>query len=560
MLLPLLHLAGVTVQQGSAGWLTELALSSFTTIGVTPNLLAVLSVFVVITTLQALLNRWQAVYNTTLVVELTTRLSKDLYRAIAHTNWLFFSRSRASDFTHALTTDLGRISNATQDLLSLVATGGITLVYLLLAIRLSPVLTALVLVCGVLLLLVQKRSIRAARQQGEDFSSAAQEMYFAAMEHLGGMKTVKSYGAEEQNVGVYERIIERLADVNLNFARNSANMSFWFRVGSVLTLSVILYVSLEVLALPIAGLLILLFLFYRLMPQFSNLQQGYQRLVNELPAFTAYSQMLARCKAAAEPAVMNAERVELKNGIHCSQLSFGYDPDDAEVLSGLDLFIRAGETTAIVGASGVGKSTLADLVMGLVTPTKGRILVDDKPLDSKRLQSWRSRIGYVTQDTFLFHDTIRSNLLWACPGASENELLEALRMAAAEEFVAGLPLGLDTVVGDRGVRLSGGEKQRLALARALLRRPAILILDEATSALDSENERRIQRAIEHLHGNLTILIITHRLSTIREVDLIYVLDHGAATETGDWDGLLAKDGRFRELYRAQMVEASESVV
>jgi ATP-binding cassette subfamily C protein len=190
--------------------------------------------------------------------------------------------------------------------------------------------------------------------------------------------------------------------------------------------------------------------------------------------------------------------------------------------------------------------------MGLIVPDRGRALIDETPLTPERLRAWRSRIGYVPQDTFLFNDTVRANLLWARPDAGEEQVRQALRLAAAEEFVSRLPQGLETVLGERGVRLSGGEQQRVALARALIREPSLLILDEATSALDSENEKRIQDAIDGLHGEMTILVITHRLSTIRRADCIYVLEDGRLVESGDWDMLLAKQsGRFRALGAAQ---------
>jgi ATP-binding cassette subfamily C protein len=237
--------------------------------------------------------------------------------------------------------------------------------------------------------------------------------------------------------------------------------------------------------------------------------------------------------------------------VRFDSVSFKYEDGAQPALASVKLTIPAGQTTAIVGPSGAGKSTLADLLLGLIVPTEGRVLVDETPLTPGLLPAWRDQIGYVPQDSFHFHDTVRTNLLWARPDASEAELQEALEVAAAG-FVKRLPQGLDTVLGDRGVRLSGGERQRIALARALLRRPAMLILDEATSSLDSENERRVQDAIERLHGRLTILIITHRLTTVRRADLIHVLDGGEVVESGNWDALLnGSTGRFRSLCDSQ---------
>jgi ATP-binding cassette subfamily C protein len=191
--------------------------------------------------------------------------------------------------------------------------------------------------------------------------------------------------------------------------------------------------------------------------------------------------------------------------------------------------------------------------MGLLAPHCGAILIDEQPLDANRLHVWRNQIGYVTQETVLFHDTVRANLLWAAPGATEEELRRALKLAAAEEFVDALPNGLDTMLGDYGARLSGGERQRLALARAFLRHPSLLILDEATSALDTENEQRIQHAIAQLHGHMTILLISHRLSTIQKADMIYVLERGRVVEAGTWDELsVPGNGRLSTLSRVHM--------
>jgi ATP-binding cassette subfamily C protein len=290
------------------------------------------------------------------------------------------------------------------------------------------------------------------------------------------------------------------------------------------------------------------------MPRLSAVQQGYQSFANLLPAFLSVAEMQTRCEAAAESKAERTEEIELREAIRFEDVSFAYD--ETPVLRDLNLTIRAGETTAIVGPSGVGKSTIADLVTGLIEPRAGRVLVDAIPLNADRMKSWRDQIGYVVQDTFLVHDTIRANLLWAHPAATEEELHRALTWAAAEEFVARTAEGLNTVVGDRGVLLSGGERQRLALARALLRKPSLLILDEATSTLDSENEQRIQRALEELRGRMTILIISHRLSTVRNADVIHVLADGRVLESGTWDALIGKEGgRFQSLWRAQSMAA-----
>jgi ATP-binding cassette subfamily C protein len=297
----------------------------------------------------------------------------------------------------------------------------------------------------------------------------------------------------------------------------------------------------------------LLFLFARILPRFSSIQQDYLGFVNYMPSFAATMEMEEKCREAAEPVPPQREPVHFTESIQLENVDFAYE--EVPVIREVDLAIASGRTTAVVGPSGAGKSTIADLVTGLLRPTRGRVLIDDDPLTPARIASWRDQIGYVPQDTFLFYDTIRANLAWARLDATEEDIWTALRLASADEFVSRLSQGLDTMVGDRGVRLSGGERQRLALARALLRKPSLLILDEATSSLDSENERRILEAVDELHGSVTTLLISHRLSSVRDADVIYVLDSGRLVEFGTWQELIEQPGgRFRALCQAQGIE------
>jgi len=339
--------------------------------------------------------------------------------------------------------------------------------------------------------------------------------------------------------------------------RAAARLRQQLTIGSAALLAAVVYVSYTLLAVPTAQLLLLLFLFARLVPRLTTVYERARALATTLPAFAAVVAMEERCLAAAAPSVRRAQTIDLAERITFEHVTFDYREDGRlPAVRDVTFTIGAGATTAIVGPSGSGKSTLADLLMGLLTPSEGRILVDGVPLDGGRLDAWRDQIGYVAQEAFLFHESVRANLLWAKPDASEEEIWHALRLASADSFVRALPHGLDTVVGDRGVLVSGGERQRLSLARALVRRPALLILDEATSSLDSENEARIQQAIDKLHQQMTIVVITHRLSTIRGADTIHVVDRGRLVESGTWTDLVGRrTGRFRELCEAQGIDA-----
>lgn len=557
MLGPLLQLVGLDVGKGTLGRIAEFLTSVFAAVGARPTLIAVLGLYVLITSVQGLVGRWQTTISLTLQHEFVAVLRRRLYRAIASTTWPFFSRMRSSDFTHVLTTEVERVGGATYSLMHLFATAIVGIAYLAFALTLSAPMTGMVVASGGGLMLLLKRRTQVARTAGEGLAQAMSSLHGAVTEHIAGMKTAKSYGAEDRHAEIFAGLTERVQSMYIRAVRNQAEVKHWFDIGSVLLLSFILCVSVRILAVPTAQALLVLFLFTRIMPRCSDLQQSYQSFMNFLPAFASVMAMQARCEAATEPRVQGKERCELRHSVRLEQVSFGYEENGgAPVLRNLELSIRARETTAIVGPSGAGKSTVADLVMGLIVPDRGRLLVDGAPLSPARMGAWREQIGYVAQDTFLFHDTVRGNLLWARPEATTEEMRQALRLAAAGEFVSRLPEGLDTVLGDRGVLVSGGERQRLALARALLRRPSLLILDEATSSLDSENENRIQRAIETLRGDMTILVITHRLSTVRRADVIHVLDQGSLVESGTWDELFAREGgRFRALWTAQDIQS-----
>ncbi|KPL12121.1 ABC transporter ATP-binding protein [candidate division BRC1 bacterium SM23_51] len=555
MLIPLLQMVGLEMGEGSLGRIAEFLRSIFVAVGVPPTLISVLCVYVIIISVHGLLFRWQSTASLGLQYEFVVYLRQRLYRAIVNSNWLFFTRSRASDFAHALTTEMERVGAATHFLLRLIATALVTIVYVLFALRLSAPTTLLVFFCGGGLLWLLRGKARVARQAGEGLSETMKGLYAAVTEHLGGMKTAKSYGAEERHANIFAKLTEQVGQKYIWAVRNQAEAKYWYDLGSVFVLSIIVYVAVAVLEIPTAELLVLLFLFARIIPRFSTMQTSYQSFANQLPAFSAIAQLQERCQRAAEPVPPKTEKVELRNAIQLERIAFAYDK--APVIREINLTIRAGETTAIVGPSGVGKTTVADLVMGLIAPDEGRVAVDGIPLGPERMKPWRNQIGYVAQETFLFHDTIRANLTWACPEAREDDIRHALRLAAAEEFVLKLSEGLDAIAGDRGVRLSGGERQRLALARALLRKPSLLILDEATSNLDSENEQRILGAIEGLHGQVTILLITHRLATVRRADIIYVLEDGRLVESGTWDALTAKpEGRFRALCQTQGINGA----
>ena len=554
-LVPMLQLVGLDADRGSLGSIMTAFHDAFSVVGLEPTLPLVLGLYVGIVGIQALLLRQQAVLQTALREDITHVVRARLYRAIQGTTWLYFSRMRTAAFNELLTQRVDRVATAVYYLLDLFVTGVIACVYVAMALRVSTVMSLAVMASGALLGLTLRSQLAAARRAGELCGAASSRLYRATADHLDSTKLAKSYDAVERHTGRFEELSRELGAASRSATAATIAMRQWVTLGSAALLAVIVYTAHAIVQMPAAAMFLLMFLFARLLPRVTSLYEKAQLLAGYLPAFEQVLDAERRCVAEAETAVESPQAVTFARTIECEDVAFSYRSDDQFALLNVDISIPARATTAIVGPSGAGKSTVADLLIGLITPQEGRVTVDGIQLVPERLASWRSQIGYVSQDSFLFHDTVRANLLWANQEATEDALWTALSQAAADDFVRRLPAGLDTLVGDRGIALSGGERQRLSLARALLRHPALLILDEATSALDSDNEGRIQQAVEQLHAQITIVQITHRLSTIRHADVIYVIDDGQVVEFGSWDELVTRpEGRLRALARAQGIE------
>ncbi|MDG3547070.1 ABC transporter ATP-binding protein [Methanobacterium formicicum] len=540
ILVPLLGLVGLDVGQGSLGQIDVLVSGFFSYLGLQPTLVLVLILYVIVISFSALLTRYQTLQTSQIQYQFANHLRQRLYNAITNSNWLFFSRMKSSSLAHALTNEIERISTGTGQFLTFISSIMILVVYIIFALELAGLFTGVIFAVGIVILLVLRRRASRSRTSGEDITTTTRDLYYSILQHLDGMKTIKSFGMQDENKKVFNKQSNQVAGNYLQAIRSYVDVKLLFDVGTVIVLALMVFILIEVVKLPTASLFLLIYLFVRMIPQFSTVQRAYQYFINMLPAFGNVSSLEEQFLGNSESKEKDNGSVEFKVSIKLENVSFFYEDEEHFTLDNLNLEIPVGKTIALAGPSGAGKSTVADLVMGLISPDQGKVTVDGKPITHSSVASWRNRIGYVAQETFLFNETIRFNLKLARPDASEDDLKEAIRMAAADGFVGKLPEGMDTVIGDRGVRLSGGERQRLALARALLRKPSLLIMDEATSNLDSDNEEKILKAIDDIHGEITILMIAHRISTIKNADRIYLVNQGKIQESGSWDELLEK--------------------
>ena len=515
LLIPLLAVAGFGAADGGGTLAT--VVDWLAARGLPVSLLPLLVLFLAAHTGRALLARWQSVNAAKVGEHFLHHLRMRLYHAFIHARYEYLTRVRPSDFIHALTDEVGRVGMIVYQLINLAGHVLVTLLLLFIALRLSWQATLVAVACALLLFLTLWRRTRRSESVGQVMTDRGAHMVATASEHLAGIKVAKSYGAEAVHEQAFRSFSEQVGAAGVVASRTYADVSLRFQIASAAMACVVIYISLAWLALPAAELLLLVIIFARLVPRFSSFQYGVQILLNALPAYDRVTGLAAAAEKEA-----GAQRIGNDAGLQLGEIvledvCFRYSSreDSGEILD-INLCIPTGKTTALTGPSGAGKSTLADLMTGLLQPQAGQVRVSGK-------------IAYVAQETFLFNDTVRINLSWVQPDASDESIWRALETARAAEFVRKLPHGLETVVGDRGVQLSGGERQRLALARALLSRPDILLLDEATSALDAENERAIYEALQQLHGQVTVLLITHRLASIEEVDLVYRMEGGRVT-------------------------------
>jgi ATP-binding cassette subfamily C protein len=534
LLVPLLQLAGVSHPSGA---LFKAARAVYGALGLSLTLRNLLVTYVVIVAMAAGLNAYQNVVLNRYRLEFVDSVRRRLFRSVGRAKWSHLLGLRNSDLLSALNVESNWIGQATMATLNLGAAIVLMAVQIAVVVELSPAVTALAVVTSAFLVAVVWPLVARSRRLGRDLVGHNRGVGASIVGFLDGLKLAKAHGLEAGHFAGFDDSIARSRQTQIEFVKaQSAAMAVQLTITGVV-LAILIGVAVEQFHVAIARVLVMALVFTRLVPQVAQFQQNIQTLAQCLPAFGGVSRLIDDCERAEEHLGgeknphphMRQERMTLEESLVFDDVCFSHHRPDGQsvaVLHNVSLVLPARTTTALVGASGAGKTTIADLVVGLLTPTMGVVTVDGVPLHGERIPRWRESVAMVPQDSFLFHETIRANLAWANREAEEAEMWSALEMASAKEFVTGLPQGLDTVVGDRGGNLSGGERQRVALARALLRQPRLLVLDEATNSLDPVNESAILDALAALHGRTTILVIAHQASMLRDADQVLTVNGG----------------------------------
>jgi subfamily B ATP-binding cassette protein MsbA len=491
----------------------------------------------------------------------TRDLRNAVYRHLAHLPLGYFTQMKAGQILSRVINDTFETRLIlTQIVTQSLQSASLVLVYIAILFSISWQLSLIALVILPLLGFSLQPMLRKLRRGNLRRGDVHGEMTSVLQETISGIRLVKASGAE-----AYEEA--RFAEGSNKYARSSLKLTrlallappITEIIGTLIAVLILWIGAWQVLStgsMTGATLLAFLTLVLRLLQPLKQLSQMRTTAQSSLASAERLFEILD------SPAEFQRDRgtrdsAQFERDLRFEGVSFSYG--DAPVLKDIDLIARKGEVVALVGPSGSGKSTLVDLIPRFYEPAQGRIILDGVDTREIKLPALRALTGIVSQETVLFHDTVRNNIAYGAPGEYTQEQIEAAARAAnAHDFILELPRGYDTLLGERGTRLSGGQRQRLAIARALLTDPPILILDEATSALDTESERLVQEAIDRLLRGRTVFVIAHRLSTIARADQILVLDRGEIVEQGSHAELLARRGAYYRLYSLQFGDADEA--
>ena len=492
------------------------------------SLSTVLVMIVIAFAIQGLLRLTMWHFQAKMLTGYESGLVHKLFSSYLESSWSFFLKSRAGELVNTLSIETSRASLAFQSCCEILSAFSIMVFYGVLSLIVSWQITLAGLALSLAASLVLHKFMARAHLYGVRTTNINSDLQAYVYDKITAAKMLKSSATEANAITSLDRIAEQRANLKYTSWMNSALVPSLYQPIVMAILALIIFISLTRLGISFAMILLFTYIFFRLTPYFSSIQLSYQQALQFIPAAEEIDRTIKSAQTMSE-SKGKLNIMEFKSSISFDHVTFAYE-GRPPVLSDVSLKIVKGETIAIIGESGVGKSTIVDLLLGLFAPDEGKILIDGQPLSELNLTDWRKLTGYVSQDVFLFNDTVEANLKWMAPGAKQEQIEEAAKTAYAHEFIVKMPDGYRSIIGDRGVKLSGGQRQRLALARMILMNPQIILLDEATSALDSESEMKIQQSIEKISAQRTVVIISHRSTLLKNVQRVFTLESGKIRE------------------------------
>jgi ATP-binding cassette subfamily C protein len=530
-LLPLLELA---LQDGASGGKSALARVFSETLlrfEVEPSVGALLAIIVVGIFLKAgflWLAMRQAGYT---VAHVGNDLRLKLIRALLRARWEYFTSQPSGQFANAIASEAYRSSQAYRLACDSLAALIQVVFYLAVALLVSWQVALLALLAGSAIVLLLGRFIRVSRRSGRIQTQLMQSLVVRLTDALRGIKPIKAMAREEHLSPLLQRETQGIADAQVRHVLARETLRASQEPLLAIMLAVGLYIVLKISNQPFSSLLVMAFLFHRLVGRVNRIQNAYQQMTVGESAFWSLRQSIEVAEREREDSRGRIQPTALREGVRLEAVDFSYG--EGNVLRDVSLSVPAGKFIALVGPSGAGKTTIVDLIIGLLRPHKGEIYVDGIPMRELELVAWRQIIGYVPQEMFLFHDSVYQNVTLGDPLIIRADVEAALVKADAWDFVSQLRNGMDTVIGEAGAKLSGGQRQRVAIARALVRKPTLLVLDEVTTALDPKTEAAVMATLTRLRGTVTIVTISHQAALVEVADIVYRCDGGRVWEVRD---------------------------
>jgi len=514
--------------------------TAFDTIGLKVSLISLIFVLLFLIMSRVVVVYFRQAYTSWLSQEVVHRIRTDLFGRCLSAAYSTLDTFKSGHLVNLITIEGQRAASNFHSLFSLMANLVVVSGYVIVLLWISIPMTLLaVFILGGAGIVVNFH-VRHTRRLSRQTTDVNQAFSFSLLERLSAFRLIKLTDTQEREIKHMWKASTKVRDHNYLLARLNARIDLILEPIVVFGGLAILYFSVEIFTLSLAQIGLFMLILLRLLPLSKEVLRSRQTYGATTGSIEAVLKSLYELGAAREGQGGSVSFSSVKEEIRFEDVTFTYPDQEHPALKKVHCSIPAGRMTALVGPSGAGKTTLVDLLVGLRKPQEGHVLVDEVPLIEYDLGSLRRGVAFVSQDAFVFNDTLRNNIAFGRPEATDGEVRSAMDRAMVSEFGDSLAQGWDTILGERGTRLSGGQKQRLSLARALLQKAPVLVLDEATSALDSEKEIGIQNTIQDLRreGNMTIVVIAHRLSTIRQADNIVVIDGGRVREQGPHDVLM----------------------
>lgn len=489
-----------------------------------------------------------------------TDLRQEVFDRVVHQDAHFFEANSTARVMSSIMNDLEKIQVALSHILADFLRQSFTAIFLIVVVfQIDWILAVFSFTLLPLILFSTARLGKRLRRKTRNAQDDAAELTQTLQETLSGHQVVKTFGAEEIESNRFRDRAERMRTSNLSYVAHQAIASPLIEFLGAVTIVGLVYYGRErikddsLTTGAFTGFIVALLMLLEPVKRLAGIYNIFQQALGASQKVFEYLDNHRHVEELPHAAPL----AKFKQSVVFDNVQFQYPTSSALVLDGISLEVKRGEVVALVGSSGAGKTTLANLVPRFYDVNHGAILIDGHDIRSLKMNSLRDNISLVAQDTFLFNDSVAANIGYGRRHATVDQVQQAARDALAEEFILRMPNGYDTIIGERGAKLSGGQRQRIAIARALLKDAPILILDEATSHLDTESEMFVQRALQRLMEHRTVIVIAHRLSTVSRADKIVVLDRGRIAETGKHDELLAKGGIYRRLYELQFLEATQ---